>query len=50
MRPRKLCILAKNGNLWILFVHGFIWDMAIFTVDINYAKYTCICVISVLFA
>ena len=22
MQPRNLCILTKNGNLWILFMHG----------------------------
>ena len=35
MRPRNLCILAKNGNLWILFMRGSTWGKAIFTVDIT---------------
>ena len=38
MRPRNLCILAKNSNLWITFMRGSTWGMAIFTVDIHYVE------------
>ena len=41
-----ICIYATQkivcfGNLWILFMRGSTWGMAIFTVDIHYANFIC---------
>ena len=49
MRPRNLCVLAKNGNLWILLIYARLhMGCGYPTVDINYVNYAC--AISVLFA
>ena len=37
--PEILCVLAKKGNLWILFMHDSTWGMAILTVDIHYVNF-----------
>ena len=39
--PEICTVLEKKGNLWIIFMRGSTWDMAVFTVDIHYANHIC---------